>query len=255
MGGASSEGTREGVEGRLMPPAIEALIERLLGAEPELRPRYLSAVAECEAAGFPDTAPWELLESHTRGLIDRFVANPSAGRGRLAQLATLLEDEYGNDPDVDSLIDAGFLTPFGSRHHEPDPAEVLMPRLADALANTRNWRARPSDLALVERLIASVPALEPLASENTYGDHDDVLIHPFLSDVVRWVVENFEAGQLEEVTAVLDVLESSWGGEVDEPIAVSFVEALPYTNERGAALVQLLGPQLRAELTRQRGSS
>jgi hypothetical protein len=101
-------------------------------------------------------------------------------------------------------------------------------------------------------MISAVPALEPLTSDNTFGDHEEVLVHEFLADVVRQEVDNFLAGCLDEVRAVLDLLERECGGDVDEPIAVSFVENLPYPHEPAAALVDLLGPNLRAEHDRQR---
>jgi hypothetical protein len=135
---------------------------------------------------------------------------------------------------------------------EPDPAAVLGPRLAAEVAERRAWRARPADTELAQRLVAAVPRLAALAAENTYGDHDDVLIHRFLADVALRLADSAEAGQLDEARAVLAVLEEAWGGDGDEPIAVSFVENLPWPHEPGAGLTDLLGPHLRGELDRQR---
>ncbi|MBT0769061.1 hypothetical protein KIH74_09000 [Kineosporia sp. J2-2] len=49
-------------------------------------------------------------------------------------------------------------------------------------------------------------------------------------------------------------LEDEYTGPQEEPIAVSFVENLPYPNEPAAGVVELLGPRLRAQLIRQRGA-
>jgi hypothetical protein len=71
--------------------------------------------------------------------------------------------------------------------------------------------------------------------------------------VARREAENVDTGRLDEPRTVLDLLESEFGtGDVDGQIAVGFVEMLPYPGEPGAAIVDLLGPKLRAELGRQR---
>ena len=78
-------------------------------------------------------------------------------------------------------------------------------------------------------------------------------MHPFLGAVAFWAADEVEAGRPDEVRRILDLLEAEYGtGDVDEPIAVSFVENLPYPGEAGTGIVDLLGPKLRAELTRQR---
>ena len=41
-------------------------------------------------------------------------------------------------------------------------------------------------------------------------------------------------------------------GEVDEPMAVSCVEGLPYPGRPGEVIVDMLGPKVRAEPARQR---
>jgi hypothetical protein len=237
-----------------MSDSAEAFIARVLEALPALRPRYEATAAECEAEGLGDGAPFIFLGEYTHTLLEAFRTDPATGRGPLADLARELEGEFGRAPLVGSLIDSAFVTamPWTTK---PDPADVLGPRLAAVLNRQRNWRAAPVNQALVERMISAVPALEPLAHDNTFGDHEDVLVHEFLADVVRQEVDNFLAGRLEEVRAVLDVLEQEWGGDVDEPIAVSFVEHLPYPHEPAAALVDLLGPNLRAEHDRQRRPS
>lgn len=228
-----------------------AFIERVLDALPQLRAQYEVTTAECVAEGFGDGAPFIFLGEYTHVLLEAFKVDPAAGRSPLAKIALILEAEFGHDPEVDSIIDSAFVTLMGTKR-APDPAVVLGPKLARVLNQQRSWREKPANQALVERMISAIPALEPLARDNTFGDHNDVLVHEFLADVVRQEADNFLAGRLEEVRAVLDLLEQEWGGEVDEPIAVSFVEHLPYPHEPAAALVDLLGPNLRAEHDRQR---
>ncbi len=229
----------------------EAFIERVLDALPSLRAKYELTAAECLAEGIGDGVPFIFLLEYTHTLLEAFRADPVVGRSSLATIALILESESGHDPEVDSIIDSAFVTPMGTKR-EPDPAVVLGPKLVAILNRQRHWRQTPENQAFVERMITAVPALEPLARENTAGDHEDVLVHLFLADVVRQEVDNVLAGNLDEVRVVLQFLEQEWGGDVDEPIAVSFVEHLPYPHEPGTALIDLLGPHLRAEHDRQR---
>jgi hypothetical protein len=230
----------------------EALIGRVLDALPALRSQYETTVAECVAEGLAEAGPAEFLYGYTHTLVEGYRRDPLAGQAPLAELAHILESEYGRDPDLDSFIRSTFLVLITTRPGLPDPARLLGPKLATAVQQDRNWRQSPENRAFVDRIITTVPALEPLARESTFGDHEDVLVHLFLADVVRQEVDNFLAGQLDEVRTVLDLIEREWGGDVDEPIAVSFVENLPYPHEPAAALVDLLGPNLRAEHDRQR---
>lgn len=230
----------------------EALVALVLREFPAMRSQYEATVAECAAEGLAEAGPAEFLYWHTHTLVEGFRRDPAAGQASLARLARILESEYGHDSELDIFIQSTFLVLITTRPGLPDPARLLGPKLASVIRQDRNWRATPADQALVERMISAVPALAPLARGNTFGDHQDVLVHRFLADVVRQEVDSFLAGQLDQARAVLDLLEQEWGGDVDEPIAVSFVENLPYPHEPAAALVDLLGPNLRAEHDRQR---
>jgi hypothetical protein len=234
----------------------EAFAARLLEALPALRPRYDAVAAECRAEGLGDAIPDVFLDEYSRELLDRYRGDPAGTGPELAALAAVLEREYGADGDVDSLIEACFLALLPSGRTDPDPAGLLGPKLLAAVGRERAWRAAPADAALVRRLLDAVPELEPIARDNTYGDHEDVLIHQFLAEVTQREAANVAAGRrLEEVRAVLDLLEAEFGtGDVDEPIAASFVENLPYPGDPGIAIVDQLGPKLRAMLARQRPS-
>jgi hypothetical protein len=233
--------------------ATEAFTARLLEALPHLRPRYDAAAAECRAEGVEDAATEIFLDHHLRDLVARFRRDPGGARGELEALAGVLEREYGLDDDVDSLV-GGLLALLGPQGADADPAAVLGPKLRALVDGRRSWRPRPADEALVGRLVEAVPALVPLAREEGYGE-EGVLVHPFLSEVARREAENVASGRLDEVRAVLEMLESEYGtGDVDGPIAVGFVEMLPYPGEPGVAIVDLLGPKLRGELARQRPS-
>lgn len=236
-------------------PAAVAFAERLLAAEPGLRPAYERIVGELRAEGVDSQGVAALVSEYTRELLENPDAAPSA-LPELSELSGLLEREYGADAAVDTVIESAFVLQMGERRPTGDPADLLGPKLRRLVDEERAWRAAPADAALVERMLAAAPGLRELTAENTWGDHGDVLVHGFLADVVRREVENVEAAQFEEPRAVVELLESLFHAEggADEAIAVSFVENLPYPGEAGQPLIALLGPKLRAELEGQRGS-
>lgn len=238
----------------MKPEQSEAFAGRVLAALPSLRPRYETTAAQCRAEGLPAAAPAEFLHGYSYELSQAWHDDPASAREPLAALAAVLEAEYGADRGLDSLIESNFLVRLpGGR--DPDPVALLGPKLAAWVRAERGWRAAPADAAFVQRVVAAVPALAPLAADNTYGDQEDVLIHPFLGEVTFREAELAEAGRLDEPRAVADLMEQALGSDVDEPIAVSFVENLPWPGEPGAALLDLLGPKLRAVLAEQRGQA
>lgn len=237
-----------------MTTATHALAERIAQTVPTLRP----LLAELWGEQLGDALPLVFLEEGTRRLTDQAAAGDAAAVSALTALAGLLEAELGSTAEVDELISAGFLVPL-PYPGEPgtDLVRLLGPKLAGQLQRQREWRTPPAEAEFVARLVARVPALQPLVEVNRAGNYGDVLPHMFLGDVVAREVENIQSGspaaQL-EVRAVLDGLEAELGVDpgVDNAIAASFVEILPYPGEAGAGLVDLLGPKLAAELRRQR---
>jgi hypothetical protein len=245
----------------------EDFVERLVTALPALRAEYDQIYRECREDGLSEAAPEVFLDEQTRALRYRFRDGVIEARAELEALAAAIEAEYGEDPDVDELVDACFLallsaptpppTPTSAVEGGPDPRAVLGPQLSAVLGERRDWRAAPGAVAFVDRVTEAVPALLRLAAENEYGDHGDVLVHGFLGDVAFRELDNYRSGgpvAMEEVRTVVALLETELGVDrgVDEAIAVSFVENLPYPDQPGADLVDLLGPKLRAELARQR---
>jgi hypothetical protein len=237
--------------------ATEDFVERLVTALPALRTEYDQIYRECREDGLTEAAPEVFLDEQTRALRYRFRDGVIEARAELEALAAAIEAEYGEDPDVDELVDGCFLALLSAVEGGPDPREVLGPKLSAVIGERRDWRAAPGAVAFVDRVTEAVPALLRLAAENEYGDRGDVLVHGFLGDVAFREVDNYRSGgpvAMEEVRTVVALLERELGTDrgVDEAIAVSFVENLPYPDEPGADLADLLGPKLRAELDRQR---
>jgi hypothetical protein len=242
-----------------MSEATDAFVDRLLVALPSLQDEYETIRREAAEEGLGEHVAGVFLDEVSRALRYRFRDGVIEAEQELADLAGVLEDEYGTDSEVDQLIEGCFvaLLSVDEETGGRDPVTVLGPKLAAAVRERRVWRADPAAAAFVSRVVEAVPALGRLASENRYGDRGDVLVHGFLSDIAFREADNFRSEDpvaLDEVRAVLSVLEAELGVDrgVDEAIAVSFVENLPYPGEPGDALAGELGPKLKAELQAQR---
>lgn len=220
-----------------------------------------------------------VMELVSAELMARVQAGDLAAREAMVALGALLE---AGPPVVGEDIVSAYLI------HVPSPgqpggeiADGLGPRVRAALDQDRDHRNEPAVAAFLDRLLQAAPALRPLADVERYGYHDEVLAHPFLSDVAEREValltggasleidddwteqERAEALRLftsaapdpvAEVRAVLDLLEAELGSapEVDELVTAAFVEMLPDEDEPGAEIRGLLGPRLRARLRQAR---
>ena len=216
-----------------------------------------------------------VMELVSAELMDRVRAGDQAARAAMIALGAELE---AGPPLVGEDVVSAYLI------HVPSPgqqggeiADALGPRVRAALDQDRDHRNEPAVAAFLDRLLQAVPALQPLASVERYGYHDEVLARPFLSDVAErelalltggasleidddWTDEErtavlrlFTSADPDpgaEVRAVLGVLEAELGSDadVDDLIAVAFVEMLPHDDEPGAEILGMLGVGLRAEV-------
>jgi hypothetical protein len=110
-----------------------------------------------------------------------------------------------------------------------------------------------SSVALVERLVARVPALRPVRDEHV-ADNGMLLPHVCFGDVTRWVVADFEGGGegWREVLAFLEDAYPSEGYDAQAVIEQSLIENLPYPGQEGYGIERHLGPRLRAIYDEQR---
>ncbi len=113
----------------------------------------------------------------------------------------------------------------------------------------------------IERLVAKFPGLHPLFQEHLSDNFGALLPHLFFGDLTRYLVARYLVAQshlidqqLEaerEVRALLAELEQAYavgGDEVEELIAVSFLENLPRPSEEGSGVRGWLGPELTRQL-------
>jgi hypothetical protein len=238
-------------------PAAEHLAERVAAAIPDVRPDLERTVRECGEDGLEGSAAAVFLDEQTRALRYRFRDGVIEARAELAALAAVLEEEHGDDPDRDEVIEACFVAPLSAAGHNPDARDVLGPRLAAVVDERRRWRASEAARAFVARVTAALPVLERPAAENRYGEADDVLVHGFLADAAFRAADQQRAGgpaALAENRALLELLTAELGRHrgVDEAITVSFLANLPRPGMPGADLLEPLPEPVRAELGRYR---
>jgi len=101
----------------------------------------------------------------------------------------------------------------------------------------------------VDQLLEAVPELRP-AYEKHVSDYDELLAHVFFGDVTRYVAQKARLDKmgkdtpLERTLRVMERCLTSGREEVQELVAVSFVENLMEHSELLAALKPLMGPSL-----------
>lgn len=104
----------------------------------------------------------------------------------------------------------------------------------------------------VHELVERFPALKPLLTEHMKDNFGEVLPHLFMADVTRWVIAAFLADEWAQLVPLLSFLEHAYekdGPVIEELISVSFLEHLPRPDEAGWKIRNLLGQELRDQLT------
>lgn len=102
-----------------------------------------------------------------------------------------------------------------------------------------------------QELAEQIPDLGSLLSEHI-SDYDDILPHVFMGDVTRYVLA--DGPYRTEVVAALEDALRNRGPEVEELIAVSFVENLETQEELDRAVYGVNAPQITAEWRRQKSA-
>lgn len=228
------------------------LLKRLLAALPDLRSEYEKKRREIAAEGLGGSAPELFISERTievRGSSDR---STPPDRAELKRWLDFFEQEWGRDSDLDVFIDGAVLVYLPDRARDQHSLrELLGPRLAAVVNSERDYRAYPAEDAFLADLRQRFPELEIYAQDNTYGDHDALLSHPFLGDVVHRIVQlhrgDDPAGHA-RAQAIINAVADALGDDptVDDLIATGFVENLPDPDRPGADIVRRLPPALAA---------
>lgn len=113
----------------------------------------------------------------------------------------------------------------------------------------------------IDELVTNFPGMRPVFEEHLSDNFGEVLPHLFFGDLTRYVVARFLTTQSgsgntpseaeKEVRSLLAQLEQAYvtrGEELQELIAVSFLENLPRPREEGSGVRNWLGPALTRQL-------
>lgn len=233
----------------------QAFIHRLM-IIPEV-----DAILRSHGPGLLELRPEAIVGLLSVEVQERLHDRPEEGRPVLGSIAVVFESEYGEDPAVDQVIDVflGVVTEGSA----PMVLEQLGPRLRERLPQLAASRdelepesASPQVWRLFSDLVSAAPSLQPELQDHLDENDGELLSYLLLARITDQTVGLFLANPVLplQARAVLDTLERAFGqrADVDEVIAGGFIENLPSPEEGGAAIADLLGPKLRAELERQR---
>lgn len=236
-------------------------MDRLFQAVPPVRQEWEAYVRsrrhdDADAGASPSIGVF--LLRLVRSSEERFRSGNVVLAAQLHGLFEFFESELGGDPEIDELIE----TSFAAYLPEPgDPAAGMLQLLGPKLGAARARQLQEDDLAVpastvdfLWRLAEAVPSLRERVAEHFERLNNRPLPHAFVGEIVFEAVGLVAAGRAEVVRPLLGFLEAEYGidEDIDNVIAVSFVEMLPDRGESGAEILDLLGPKLRAEYERQR---
>lgn len=230
------------------------VLGRMRAALPESHSQVDQTVAEVAAEGLLESLLQFVLEDYTLAVLGRRPAAPEPDLPRWRRWVAFLEDEYGQDPDLDSTVDYWVLSNLpGPEDQDPHRLRAdLGPRLAAALDAYRALRERnrprpdPATDTFSFELAGRFPELQPDIEDNLY--RGQLLGIMFLADVARRVTALHARGgtAVRRAQEIIDVLEAALGesDSLDMAIATGFVEGLPSSYEADAGVSKLLGPRL-----------
>ncbi len=107
-------------------------------------------------------------------------------------------------------------------------------------------------VAFLGALVYRTRDLVPVLREQLDANYGEFLPHPLMSDIARWFEQRFERSGPgdESMQRVLAMLEEGFseGGEVANPISVSFLEMLPPPEGVWVELRRMVRGPLRTQL-------
>lgn len=107
----------------------------------------------------------------------------------------------------------------------------------------------------VAEVIAAVPETQPLLAERLRDQFGELLLHQFVADLRRFAIASFEQGESERMHALLAVMDKALreGDEdVENAVAVSFVEDTGWWEPAMRPFIATWPAGLKAEAERQR---
>lgn len=225
------------------------VLTRALAAFPDLQASYDAKRRELIDEGLGDHIAYFVLEEYTTELKSRAKSNDT-GRREFAEWLTFFEQEWGVDPETDTVIHDTVLV------FMPDAPEdihglrsLLGPQLAAQVRRKKDYRAFPEYKEFVADLLHQFPELRAYVAKNTAGDHGEVLPHCFTADVARHTVRlhlSTSPADRDRAHSIIAAVVAAHGHNpvVDGLIELEFIDTLPYGDQPGADIVRLLPPHL-----------
>jgi hypothetical protein len=108
-------------------------------------------------------------------------------------------------------------------------------------------------IAVLDRLAERFPAVRSILDQHLADNFGEVLPHVLMGEIAQYIVDLAVEANESELQGVLDSLEVEFergSEEVQELLAVSFLENLPRPPAPGCELRRQLGPNLSRELAR-----
>jgi hypothetical protein len=103
-------------------------------------------------------------------------------------------------------------------------------------------------VALVRELVARFPKLSRLLEQHI-NDYEEILTHVYFADVTNYLVSLPVASrELRDMLAFLEETFAAGDPDLQELIAASFLENLPFPEESGGEIRDMLGPALMRHL-------
>ncbi len=174
---------------------------------------------------------------------------------QLSGLFEFVESELG-DPELERLIEGTFVSCLPEPKGDDDGVFGLLgPRLRRLKLEEMRLEdesVAESSVQFLYRMADAVPVLREQLQEH-FREYRRPMAHAFMGQITSDMFERYASGRSVDVLPLLVFLEDEYGvdEEVDNVIAVSFLEMLPDLGERGAAIRDELGPKLRAEVEQQ----
>lgn len=104
-------------------------------------------------------------------------------------------------------------------------------------------------------LVSEVPEVAPVVMEHLADNDDQLLLHVLMGDLLRFATDAFESGRtpaLQRLLGLLDHALRAGTEEVNNAVAVSFVEDARWWDPQAQPFIESWPDGLRAEAERQR---
>ena len=227
-------------------------ISEMVRLFPEIKPFYDRYVKDDHEFLLPHT-----VMSATADFLIAEATNP-ASRDTLQRILAYVEEVlvHGSEEDKE-LIEVSFVHSFIDQDAVIDAIRPMMgPNLLKEMGDIYGivGDLDPSGTMgmFVDELLQKVPELRPVYEQHLAENFQELLSHPFMGDVVRFIITEAEKPKSRDVLQrIVDHMEQGLAvgsDDVQNLVSASFVENLMGEEPTIKAIESLMGPNLRQEV-------